>query len=336
MRSNRIFQPFVGVVAVCLLLGGFVVSGSAAEREELTLMGPPAVVSFPLVHMVETGALEEYAREVRWETWDNPDQLRAAVLEGKADFSAMPSNVVANLHNRGAPVRWVTVSTWGILWMVSTDPDRNSLADFRGAEVTVPYRGDMPDLVFRTLARAAGLNPDEDIELRYVSNPRHAASLLMAGQVDHALLSDPMLSVLLERTQQKGSNGGSTDLHRSVSLREEWGRLFDRESRIPQAGVASIGQADGELRKAVADAYTESLRWCLENPREAGEIVGRHLEQVTPGAARTALEVSPMEARSVEAAEEDLRFFYGKLHELNPAVIGGRVPSDTFFRSEFH
>ena len=307
---------------------------AAQPRDELVFSGPPAVVSFPLIHMIETGALEDYVKSVRWETWTNPDQMRVAVLRGKADFAAMPSNVVANLYNRGAPVEWVTVSTWGILWMVSRSENLETLSDFRGEEIALPFRGDMPDLVFQAVAREAGLDPERDFRLRYVATPLDAVQLLLTRRVEHALLAEPAISILLERVNSGVARHLAPDLHRSVSLQEEWGRVFHREARMPQAGIAAIGKQSPTLRQAVHRAYTESLQWCLAHPEEAGQIVARHLKQVSPEAAARALEVSPMEALTAAEAEEELRFFYQVLQKANPAIVGGKMPPDDFFRGD--
>ncbi len=318
---------------VCQVLACFLIASlsHAGERGELVFTGPPAVVSFPIIHMIESGALDAFADEIRWETWTNPDQLRVAVLQGGADFAAMPSNVVANLYNRGAPVRWLSISTWGILWMVSRDSDKRTLRDFRGEEIVVPFRGDMPDLVFQAIAWEEGLDPQEDFSVRYVANPLDAVQLLVARRTRHALLAEPAVSMVLEKTSSGLTGLIAPDLNRSVSLQDEWGRVFERPARMPQAGLAAIGEDDPELLAAVAGAYAESLAWCLANPGEAGEIVAASIDRLTPEAAARALAVSPMEALSPSEAEEELRFFYDVLHRANPAIVGGKLPPDDFY-----
>jgi NitT/TauT family transport system substrate-binding protein len=136
-----------------LLLLGLCLSGAAqaAKIPRLILSGPFAAVSNPLIHMVESGALKDVAEQVEFVPWKDPDQLRVLAIDGKsdADFVAMPTNVAANLYNRGVKLQLVNVSTWGVLWMVSRDPGLKTLADFKGKEIAMPFRADMPDIVFR-------------------------------------------------------------------------------------------------------------------------------------------------------------------------------------------
>lgn len=49
----------------------------------------------------------------------------------------------------------------------------------------------MPDIVFRTLAKANGLDTERDLTLRYVSSMVEAQQLLLAGQVQIAQLGSP-------------------------------------------------------------------------------------------------------------------------------------------------
>jgi len=163
----------------------------ASRRRVLRLAGPFATVSYPLLRIMEAGLLADVADKVEFSTWKNPDQLRALAIEQSSDFVAMPSNVAANLYNRGVALKLMDISTWGVLWMVSRDKDLKTLADFRGKEVVMPFRGDMPDIVFRLLAERQGIQVGKDIKLRYVASPVDAMQLLIMRRADHALLAEP-------------------------------------------------------------------------------------------------------------------------------------------------
>ena len=165
MQASR--QFLTAVMATLLIITTS--TSTAAERlPKLVLSGPPAAVSTPLIHMIDSGALKDIADTVEFQTWKDPDQLRVLALGGKADFIAMPSNVAANLYNRGVSLKLLNVSTWGVLWMVSRDKEAKSLADFKGKEIAMPFRADMPDIVFALLAEKQGLNVKQDFKLRYV------------------------------------------------------------------------------------------------------------------------------------------------------------------------
>ncbi|APW46565.1 ABC transporter substrate-binding protein [Rhodoferax antarcticus] len=306
---------------------------AAGKRPSLVLAGPPASVSTPLIHMIESGALKDIADKVEFRVWKDPDQLRVMALSGQADFVALPTNVAANLYNRSVKLRLLNVSTWGVLWMVSRDGQAKTLSDFRGKEIAMPFRADMPDIVFALLAEKQGLNAKKDFKLRYVASPLDAMQLLVTRRVDHALLAEPAVSMALRKTKSFPISLIAPDLHRSVDLQQEWGRLHQREARIPQAGIAAVGQAvlDEELQTKIMAAYDKSLSWCHKNALACGEMVAKRVDLLSAEAVADSLAVSQLRHVPTAAAQPELQFFFERLHSANPALIGGKLPDGAFY-----
>lgn len=308
-------------------------SVSLQRRPRLVLAGPAASVSNPLIHMVESGALANVADQVEFRQWNNPDQLRALAMGGDADVIAVPTNVAANLYNRGVPLTLINVAVWGILWMVSRQDGKQSLADFKGEEIAIPFRADMPDILFGFLAEQQGLDSRRDFRLRYTATPMDAVQLLVMHQVDHALLAEPAVSMVLRKTRSFPLSIAAPELHRSVDLQQEWGRLLQREPRIPQAGVAALGELaqDAGLMAYIEQAYAASHVWCAENAQECGRMVVRHIPMLTPLAVADSLQVIPRYYATATQARAELDYFYSLLSERQPAVVGGKVPDAGFY-----
>ena len=331
----QVTRQFLTVVMVTLAVITSSLTTAAERLPKLVLSGPPAAVSTPLIHMIDSGALKEIADTVEFQTWKDPDQLRVLALGGKADFIAMPSNVAANLYNRGVGLKLLNVSTWGVLWMVSRDKDAKTLADFKGKEIAMPFRADMPDIVFALLAEKQGLNVKQDFKLRYVGSPLDAMQLLVSRRVDHALLAEPAVSMALRKTKSFPVSLIAPELYRSVDLQQEWGRLFKQEARIPQAGIAVIGSAlkDEQLQAKVMAAYEKSLLWCQKNSLKCGEMVAKRIDLLSPEAVADAMAASQTRHITAAAAKPELEFFFGQLLAKNPALIGGKMPDDGFYGS---
>ena len=314
-----------------LLLLPWVSATAAAQK--LVLAGPPAMVSAPLLQMIDSGALADIADTVEFRLWKNPDQLRLLTLGKQADFVAMPSNVAANLYNRDVPVTLLNISAWGILHIVSRDPALKTLADFRGKEIAMPFRADMPDLVFGLLARQQGLNPKTDFNLRYIASPLDAMQLLIMRRVDHALLAEPAVSMALRKTGSYPLKLIAPELHRSLDLQQEWARVYQRPARIPQAGLAAIGavRQDAAVMQRVNQAYAEALQYCQQNPQPCATTMIRAIPMLSAEAVVDALQFSGMESVNLPQAEDELRFFFSQLLQQDAAILGGRMPDDAFF-----
>lgn len=309
-------------------------SATAPKLPRLVLAGPYAAVSFPLIHMVESGALKDLAETVEFLPWKDPDQLRVLAMDGRADFVAMPTNVAANLYNRGVRLQLLNVSTWGVLWMVSRDASLKTLADFKGKEIAMPFRADMPDIVFQQLAQKQGLDPKRDFQLRYVGSPIEAMQLLITRRVDHALLAEPAISMALRKTQSFPVSVIAPQLYRSVDLQQEWGRVMQRAPRIPQAGIAALGQAAGNdaLVERFQTAYAASLAWCESQVQACAAMVAKRVDLFTPESVGDSIRVDNSRFVSAGDARAELEFFFGQLLALQPGLVGGKLPDTAFYR----
>lgn len=331
-------MPSLRGLGGCLAAAFFALAGAAhaaGKLPRLVLSGPYAAVSNPLIHMVESGALKDVAESVEFRPWKDPDQLRVLALDAKseADFVAMPTNVAANLYNRGVKLRLVNVSTWGVLWMVSREASLKTLADFKGKEILMPFRADMPDIVFHALAERQGLDPKRDFKLRYVGTPLDAMQLLITRRADHALLAEPAVSVALRKTKSFPVSIIAPELYRSVDLQQEWGRVMQRAARIPQAGIAAMGRAlaDPALVEKFQRAYAASLDWCEKNPDECGRLVAGRVDMLTPEGVADSVRVDNAAFVTARDARPELEFFFGLLHARQPALVGGRLPDAGFY-----
>jgi NitT/TauT family transport system substrate-binding protein len=299
--------------------------------EKLVLAGPKSTVTHPMAYMVEAGMLDAIADRVELVVWDNPDQLRSLVAGGQADFSAVPSHVAANFYNRGVPLRLLNISVWGVLWIVSSDPDVRSLSDLKGEEILLTYRGDLPDLVLTSLATGQGLDPARDFKRRYLPNFPAAAQQVLGGRARHAMLAEPMASAaLLKSAKMKGK---APKLYRSIDIQKEWGRVHHTQPRMAEAGICALPRITGhpEAIAAFQDAYRTALGWCRANPKKAARIVSRHISGLQPGPVASALENAHLQFVPAREAKPELVQFYTIVKGLNPAKIGGRLPDDGFY-----
>ena len=333
-RRRRLLAAGAGALGLALA-PALRAQPAPGRRSKLVLSGPFALVSYPLMRIADSQALADVADEVTFTSLKNPDQLRALAIEQSADFVAMPSNVAANLYNRGVPLKLLDISTWGLLWMVSRDPDLKTLADYRGKEVVMPFRGDMPEIVFRLLCERAGLTLGQDIKLRYVASPIDAMQLLITRRADHALLAEPAVSMGLRKSHAFPAKVIAPELYRSVDLQQEWGRLLKRPPRIPQAGITALkGMAgDAALLARFERAHAEALAWCQAEPEACGEMAARYIDMLTPEGVADAVRATQATMQAVPAAEAraELEFFYQLLLDGQPGLVGGKLPDAAFY-----
>lgn len=302
---------------------------------KVIVAGPFASVSHPIMHMIKNDVLKDLGKKIEFKLWKNPDELRALVLNSDVKFIATPTNVVANLHNKGVDITMLNVSVWGILGMLSRDKNLKTLADYKGKEIAVPFRADMPDIVFQELIKKRGLNPKKDFKLKYVSSPIDAMQMLILRQVDHALLAEPAISIALRKTGSFPLKLVAPDLYRSVDLQKEWGDLFNTEAKVPQAGISFLGKTQGNehLIKRFMEEYDKSLQWYKNNPKEAAKLVVETLPMLKEEGLADSISYVNLQSIDAKSSQKDLEFFFEILKQSNPKVIGGKLPEEDLYYS---
>jgi NitT/TauT family transport system substrate-binding protein len=306
----------------------------AQERvEKIVIAGPFASVSHPIFRMIETNALKDVAKKVEFRLWKNPDELRAMVIHGDVDFVAIPTNTAAILNNKGVDIELLNVSVWGILGMISRDDTLKTLKDYRGKKIAVPFRADMPDIVFTELLKKEGINPKKDVELVYVSNPIDAMQMLILRRVDHALLAEPAISMALRKTKSFPVSVIAPDLYRSVDLQKEWAKVYNTSADVPQAGMAVMGSMRKNT-KVVArfnEEYDKALTWYKTHPKEAGELAEENVPMLNAEAVADSIAIVNLKNVSAVESKEKLEFFFNVLKEGNVKSIGGKLPQESFY-----
>lgn len=322
-------KKFYWAFALVLMLA--TPSLAQAKVEKLVLIGPKSSVTHPMAYMIEAGLLDSVADKVELITWDNPDQLRSLLVGGKAHFAAVPSYVASVFYNKGVPVRLLNITAWGLLYMTSSDPDVKTLADLKGRKIDMPYRNDMPDLVFRHLVVKQGMNPDADFDLHYKPNFPTIVQELLSGLAPNGLLVEPLTSVALMKS--RAMKGKATKLYRAVNLQTEWGKVYNSKPQIPQAGICAtpLATKDPALVNTFEKAFEEATEWCVANPEKAGEIVVKYIKGLKAKPVAAALKNAGLKAVPAAEARPEIERFYSVLKSMNPAKIGGKLPDDDFY-----
>ena len=307
-------------------------STASQKLEKIIVAGPAANVSHPIFKMIEDGALKKYADKVEFKMWKNPDQLRAMIINKEVDFVAVPTNVASILYNKKQPIKMLNVSVWGILKILVRDEKVKHLEDLKGQELVVPWRGDMPDIVLRAIMKKKGLGK-EDITLIYVSNPMDAAQQLMMRRADNILLPEPATSMVLRKTKSFPVNIVAPTVFRGIDLQKEWGDVYKREAKIPQAGMAVVGDMieKKEIIKAFEEEYAKAMQWYKTHKKESGELVVKHIDMFNADAIADSIDHVQLDVKRAIDSQEELNFFFDVLKEDNPKIIGGSVPDEAFY-----
>lgn len=248
----------------------------------------------------------------------------AALVSGSADIAALPTNAAAALYNKtGGGIRLLALNTLGVLYLVVNGGTENirSVSDLAGKTVYVPAQN--PTFIFRYICQANGLD-DVVIDNSY-AQPADLRTALAAGEVDIAVLPEPMVTIALAANDQ---------LVNALDLTREWDAVAPVAGSLVQGCVvarAEFAAAHPAEVEAFLDEYAASIAYLSSGAEDMGQIIedagifanGAVAEKAVPGCNVCFISGADM-AGQMEA-------FLDIMLELAPESIGGKLPGEDFY-----
>ncbi|AMN47939.1 hypothetical protein ACG33_12690 [Steroidobacter denitrificans] len=299
----------------------------AAGPGELVLYGPPAGPSIILAQAVQSQTFEGSGK-LGFKVWRSPDEMRAGLTSGTMAAVVLPTQVAANLYNRGMKIRLLNILTQGLLYIVSTDAGIDSFPALKGRKLAVPFRNDMPDLVLAYLLKHHGMNPASDLTIQITGSPVEAMQMLLMGRVDAALVAEPAATGATIRGRLMGRK-----IRRVIDIQAAWAEATGRAPVLPQAGLAltdPLRTARPELAEALQTALEAAVAKVNADPQAAAELAAPFLD--FPAAILAAsIPTSKLVVTRARAARNDIEAMLTTLADADPAIIGGHLPDDGFY-----
>jgi NitT/TauT family transport system substrate-binding protein len=301
-----------------------VVNEGESETIELKVAAPSGV---PLLSMIQMIYEEQNVMDntiMKYEIIEATDVLVSRLMSRELDIAIVPTNLAAQLHNKGLDYKLVSSNVWGIFYLVGTD-EINSWDDLKGKDIYTMGQGLTPDITFRYLLTQHGLDPEVDVNLIYLSGATELAPTFISGKSTLSVMPEPMVSTVLAKKE------GAEIL---FDLQEEWKIATSLESSYPQASLIVKKEALEDYEdviNAFVEQYQESIHWLYDNP----EIAGQYAEALQTGipAAMVPLALPRMNIEHVLAgdAKQSVEAYLQVLFESDPNTIGGHIPDASFY-----
>ena len=276
------------------------------------LRGPTAVAFSPLIR--DPATLPD-GRSVELEIFPSPQVLLPRLISGDLDGATIPSNVAAQLYNRGVPIEVSATFLWGVLYLVGSD-EIESIDDLAGRAVHSPGRGATPDLVLRYLLEEHNL--DGQVEVVYGFDQVEISQLLIGNRIDAAVLPEPFVTRVL---------GQSDTSHVISDLQAEWSAATGH--RMPQTVLVVVPDTDASA--GLRDLLGRSVEAILESPGRYADVVGTLDIGLDAATTLQAIPRLNMNVVSGPESRQALETYFETLYRFEPASIGGSMPDEAFY-----
>ncbi|MEM9977404.1 MAG: ABC transporter substrate-binding protein [Cyanobacteria bacterium P01_D01_bin.2] len=311
----------LGLVASC----GRPMANSPAS---LGVGGSPILLTIPLAYLIERSALRDAIADIEFFPTRNHEQVKALLASGQGQITSNPTLLAAGLYQQGLPIKLLNVMIWGNIYVLSADREIRQWEDLRGKSVLIPFKGGMPEMIFRFLATQSGLQPDQDFTIQSTQDFQSTAQLLLTGAGDVGVFAEPHASNVVTQAQQQ-----DLELFYSLDFKESWSQITGQPARFPQAGISILNSLVDNNPDVVALIQTElrnSLNWIQQNPTDAAELGAQYMDTPAP-VIEQSLRTNLFDYVPAMEARPELEVFYQSLMQVNPKLLKGELPNAEFY-----
>lgn len=261
---------------------------------------------------------------INYEMQKSPDLLVSKILKEEADIAIVPSNLAAQAFNKDLPYKVVGTSTWGAMYLTSTE-DIKSFEALKGKEIYTFGKGLTPDLVLRYVLSNNGIEPDNDVKITYLNSAQEMGPAFLSGKTDLAVLPEPLLSVITMKKE---------DAKIIFDLNEEWSNATTAEKGFPQSSLiikTDLIENDIEFVERFIKQYQESRKWAIENQNELSEYAEELEISVAKDIVKKGIIWTNPEDFNIEDSISEYETYYKAILDFAPDFIGGEIPSEELY-----
>lgn len=247
---------------------------------------------------------------------NGPDPLVAAFGSKSHDFIFTGTNLGAKFYANSPDYLFIAVFTLGNSYLVTQSDDPFTISSLEGKEIVAFGQNSTPDIVLRYILEQNNIN----CTIRYVDSVASATAEWIADHSKIILIAEPSLSIL------SGSNPG-LDI---IDLQTEYTNASGLDS-YPQAGVF----ARTTLSNAAIDQFLADLESSINTVNTSVSASAQLGEDLGFGFSKSVLEASipnnHLQFISALDARTNLEAYFSIIMDINPVLIGGALPQDSFY-----
>ena len=316
-------QHWKKTVSILMALALLVALSACGKKENeavrlMVLSGTTGFGMAGLMHAQSEGTAQQ-PYDIALET--DASNVTAALINGSVDIAALPTNAASVVYNKtqGA-VEALALNTQGVLYLLADgEAEISALSDLAGKTVYVPAQN--PTFIFSYLCQAAGVALTID---NTYAQPAELRTALAAGQVDLAVLPEPMVTVALAENDA---------LAVKLDLTAAWDAVAPVGSLVQGCVVVrrEFAKAHPEQVKTFLEEYEASISLCADDPDTAATYIAEAGIVPKAGVAKQALSRCNLCFFTGEEMQTRLSQYLALMAQVDAQSIGGAVPAEDFY-----
>jgi len=286
------------------------------EPEKIRISVPHGFSSLPAFYLSENSDLD-----IETVIHKNKNIVINRLMKKEVEMALLPTNEAMKLYNKGIDIQISNIHTWGVFYILSTDPKIKNWDDLKGKEIYVPERGGPMDIIFSYLAKVRGLNLKNDLNIMR-GKPMQISKLMINDMTDTVVLREPFVSQVLLNNKKARI---------VINLQNEWQKV--NNLRLPQASLVvrkDFAQNSPELIKKFEREYARAIDSMLANVDESAEIAKKYMK-IALEVSNAGIPRSNLHYRRAIDVKDEINNYIKLMKEYKPEIIGGELANEEIY-----
>lgn len=314
---------FVLVLCVFILFNFSSCKNVMSKEEKViniaTLRGPTGLGMLKIIDNNETD------NNYRISIFNDPSDAATRLINGEVDIATLPTNMASIIYNKtNGYIKIAAVNTLGMLYILSSNDDINSVMDLKNHTVFISGKGTTPECVLKYILSKNNLEIDKDVIIEYKCEHEELASLAIAGKIDVVLLPEPFVTQVINK---------NSDFKVKISLTDEWGKVVVDNNSLAMGCTAVrkqfIQENPSQFNKFLKE-YEDSVEFVNTDIEKAAELSSKY--NIMPKEiALSAIPKCNIVFISGREMQNKVNDFLRIIFKFDPKAIGGRIPCEEFY-----
>ena len=315
----------VTVLALSLLSGCNKKEETEAEKININIAAMTGPTGMGMAKVMEDSTNGLTTNPYNFTIVGTADEIAGGIVKGDYDIAAVPCNLASVLYNKSeGGIVVAGINTLGVLYIVETGTNINSVEDLKGKTIYSTGKGTTPEYTLNYLLSSHGIDPEKDVKIEYKSEAAEVAALLSESTDAVAMLPQPFVTTVMMNNEK---------VRIALDVAEEWNKTSENGSSIV-TGVVIVNKAFLDGNKEAVDAFLAEYEVSTQYVNEKTEEAAALIEKYNIFKAAVAKKAIPYCNITFIAGDEMQTKIHGYLEVLfdqNPNAVGGTMPEEAFY-----
>lgn len=280
---------------------------------------------FGIAHLMEQNSTGNAQNNYTFTVETAADNVEKALIAGTIDMAALPTNSAAKVYNKtNGNLQIVAINTLGVLYLIDKTGTITDIEQLEGKTVYVPAQN--PTFITKHILETNGVK-NVTIDSTKYANPQALQAAVKAGQVDYAVLPQPVVTAAVAAAKQAGFN-----YNIALDLTNEWNAVNDEQ--LVQGCIVVRKDFATKNKSAVEkflNEYEASIKFLNENNKDAAALIAKHNIFANATIAEKAIpkcNIVYMDGAEMKAA---MSAFVNAMYNIDKGSVGDKIPLDDFY-----